>query len=79
MKTKKTILWIVIVVIITASILSLTYLSAISSSEKRYEAVRLAVEFNDHAAPIYIAKHFDWFSEEGLNTTMFNSYITGVA
>jgi NitT/TauT family transport system substrate-binding protein len=79
MKTKKTIVWIVIVVIITASILSLTYLSATSSSKKRYEVVRLAVEFNDHAAPIYIAKHFDWFSEEGLNTTMFNSYVTGAA
>ncbi len=51
----------------------------IASRGKTYEAVRLAVEFNNHAAPAYIAKHFNWFSEEGLNVTTFNSYVTGVA
>jgi NitT/TauT family transport system substrate-binding protein len=79
MRSKKTIVWISIGVIIIASVLSLTYLSASQFSKKAHEVVRLAVEFNNHAAPIYIARHFDWFSEEGLNITMFNSYVTGVA
>ncbi|MCL7390128.1 MAG: hypothetical protein LZ173_09425, partial [Thaumarchaeota archaeon] len=74
MRSKKTILWISIGVMIIASVLSLTYLSSTHFSKKTHEIVRLAVEFNIHAAPVYIARHFDWFSEEGLNTTMFNSY-----
>lgn len=42
-------------------------------------SLRLAVEYNNHAACGYIAKHKGWFKEEGLNVTCFNTYVTGVA
>lgn len=79
MKSKKTILLLAFTLIISTLFLSITYLSPLPSSKKAYEVVRLAVEFNNHAAPVYIAKHFGWFSREGLNITVFNSYVTGVA
>ncbi|MEM1676274.1 MAG: ABC transporter substrate-binding protein [Nitrososphaerota archaeon] len=74
---KRSIILLVTILVITALIVS--FLIVGRSNVKEYENVRIAVEFNNHAAPAYIAKHFDWFREAGLNTTTFNSYVTGVA
>lgn len=73
---KSIILLVTIFVIIT---LISSFLVIGRSTVKGYENIRIAVEFNNHAAPAYLAKHFDWFREAGLNTTTFNSYVTGVA
>ena len=78
--SKKTYLFILVgAAVIIALICSTIFYPFIPSKEKTFEVVRLAVEFNNHAAPAYIARHFNWFSEEGLNVTTFNSYVTGVA
>lgn len=39
----------------------------------------LAVEFNTHAAPAYIALDSGWYSDEGIELNSFDSYVTGVA
>jgi len=41
--------------------------------------IRLAVEFNSHAACFYIAESKGWFQEEGIIIEGFDSYVTGVA
>ena len=41
--------------------------------------IGMAVEFMDHAACAYISQDKDWFEEEGLNLTSYESYITGMA
>ncbi|MEM3906367.1 MAG: ABC transporter substrate-binding protein [Nitrososphaerota archaeon] len=65
-------------VLLLASFLTMV-LPWIFEFSKQNKNVRLAVEFNVHAAPVYIAEHFGWFKDEGLNVTAFNSYVTGVA
>ncbi len=40
--------------------------------------INIAVEFTDHAASAYIAKHKGWFEQEGLKPT-FYSYVTGMS
>ncbi len=39
--------------------------------------IHLAVEYTDHAASAYVARHKGWFDQEGLNPT-FYSYVTGM-
>jgi NitT/TauT family transport system substrate-binding protein len=39
----------------------------------------LAIEFNTHAAPAYIALESGWYSDEGIELNSFESYVTGVA
>ena len=39
----------------------------------------LAIEFNTHAAPAYIALESGWYSDEGIELNSFDSYVTGVA
>ena len=41
--------------------------------------IGMAVEFMDHAACAYISQDKDWFEEEGLNLTAYESYVTGMA
>lgn len=40
--------------------------------------IRMAVEFNNHALCAWVAKHYGWFKDEGLNITYFAAYVTGV-
>lgn len=40
--------------------------------------INIAVEFTDHAAAAYIAKHKGWFEKEGLKPN-FYSYVTGMS
>lgn len=74
---KKSIVLIAIILVLVIST-SLIFMLG-SPTTKEYENVNIAVEFNNHAAAAYIAKHFDWYKENGLNATTFNSYVTGVA
>ncbi|MEM3546411.1 MAG: ABC transporter substrate-binding protein [Candidatus Bathyarchaeia archaeon] len=39
----------------------------------------MAVEFNNHATCAWIAHHYGWFEDEGLNLTCFEAYVTGTA
>ena len=46
---------------------------------KEKASLGMAVEFMDHAACAYISQDKDWFEEEGLNLTAYESYVTGMA
>jgi NitT/TauT family transport system substrate-binding protein len=39
----------------------------------------MAVEFNNHAAPAYVARAKGWFEEEGIESVAYESYVTGMA
>jgi len=43
------------------------------------EEIGMAVEFMDHAACAYVARDKGWFSQEGLNLSSYESYVTGMA
>jgi len=40
--------------------------------------IGMAVEFNDHAACAYVAKENNWYENEGINLTTYESYSTGM-
>lgn len=42
-------------------------------------AVKMAVEFNNHAAPAYVAQAKGWFEEAGIESAAYESYVTGIA
>jgi len=40
--------------------------------------IGMAVEFNDHAACAYVAKENNWYEDEEINLTTYESYATGM-
>jgi NitT/TauT family transport system substrate-binding protein len=62
-------------------LLLIGFLILVSLGEGKQEETPLgmAVEFTDHAACAYISQDKDWFEEEGLNITTYESYETGMA
>lgn len=42
-------------------------------------AIKMAVEFNNHAASAYVAQAKGWFEEEGIESVAYESYVTGMA
>jgi len=40
--------------------------------------IGMAVEFNDHAACAYVAKENNWYEDEGIYLTTYESYATGM-
>lgn len=42
-------------------------------------AVKIAVEFNNHAAPAYVAQAKGWFEEAGIESVNYESFVTGMA
>jgi ABC-type nitrate/sulfonate/bicarbonate transport system substrate-binding protein len=42
-------------------------------------AIRMAVEFNNHAASAYVALAKGWFEEAGIESVAYESYVTGMA
>jgi len=40
--------------------------------------IGMAMEFNDHAACAYVAKENNWYEDEGINLTTYESYATGM-
>ena len=72
MRTKKLLVLLIVV--------GLLVLTPVGGCTEDHEApIRIAVEFNDHAASAYIAQDKGWFEEEGLELTTFESYVTGMA
>jgi ABC-type nitrate/sulfonate/bicarbonate transport system substrate-binding protein len=41
--------------------------------------VRMAVEFNNHAASAYVAMAKGWFEEAGIESVAYESYVAGMA
>ena len=41
-------------------------------------AIRMAVEFNNHAASAYVAQAKGWFEEAGIESVAYESYVTGM-
>ncbi len=61
-------------------VVGLLVLTPVGGCAEDHEApIRMAVEFNDHAASAYVAQDKGWFEEEGLELTTFESYVTGMA
>lgn len=54
-------------------------LRAEGTKDPRRIKIGMAVEFMDHAACAYVAQDKDWFEEEGLNLSAYESYVTGMA
>ena len=42
-------------------------------------AIKMAVEFNNHAASAYVAQAKGWFEEEGIESVAYEDYVTGMA
>ena len=51
----------------------------LGSSSIGRAAVKMAVEFNNHAAAAYVAQAKGWFEEEGIESVECEDYITGMA
>ena len=62
---------------VLAALLIFTLISGCTPKEKL--AIGMAVEFNSHAACAYISQDKEWFKEEGLELTAYESYVTGMA
>ncbi len=63
-------------------ILYLIFIGICMPVEARCEGckeIRVAVEFNDHAASAHVAKEKGWFRDRGLNLSSIKSYVTGMA
>jgi NitT/TauT family transport system substrate-binding protein len=61
-------------------LVGLLFLVAVSGcAQQDDEPIGMAVEFMDHAACAYIAQEMNWYEEEGLNLTAYESYATGMA
>lgn len=48
-------------------------------AKKEEPRVGMAVEFNDHAAAVYVAQDKGWFEKEGVTLSTCESYVTGMA
>lgn len=71
--------WIIIILCIFIVFSVLYNHLIILSKYRQYKNISIAVEFNTHAAAAYVAMHFNWFKDYGINVTTFNSYVTGLA
>lgn len=63
--------------VLLAGLLLLTLLGGCGEVEKK--PIGLAVEYVNHAACAYVAQDKDWFREEGLKISSYESYVTGMA
>ena len=50
-----------------------------AGSCEKSQKIGMAVEFMDHAACAYVARHKGWFEQEGLKLSAYESYVTGMA
>ncbi len=61
----------------------LIMLSGIINCSKKHrlteKPIKIAVEFTTHSACAHIANQKDWYKDEGLTITSYESYITGMA
>ncbi|MBN2420595.1 MAG: ABC transporter substrate-binding protein [Deltaproteobacteria bacterium] len=62
-----------------AGLLATPYLGLNVWAEEKHSPVRIAVEFNSHAVPAYVAIDKGLYEEEGLKFTAYKSYATGAS
>jgi NitT/TauT family transport system substrate-binding protein len=55
------------------------YLSLNIWAEEKKSPIRIAVEFNSHAVPAYVAIDENFYEEEGLKFSAYKSYVTGAS
>jgi len=60
------------------SLLILAVLTTGCTQKDDAQSIGMAVEFNDHAACAYVAKENNWYEDEGINLTTYESYTTGM-
>ena len=67
-------------VLLRVGLLSLLILTVLATgcTEKHEPNIGMAVEFNDHAACAYVAKENNWYEDEGIDLTTYESYATGL-
>ena len=63
---------------LTIGFLLILFFTGMSNFRNQPE-LGLAVEFNTHAAPAYIALESNWYFDEEIKLNSFNSYVTGVS
>lgn len=63
---------------LTIGFLLILFFTSMSNFRNEPE-LGLAVEFNTHAAPAYIALESNWYFDEEIKLNSFNSYVTGVS
>jgi NitT/TauT family transport system substrate-binding protein len=64
--------------IIGMGLLILTVLTTGCIQKDDARSIGMAVEFNNHAACAYVAKENNWYEDEGINLTTYESYTTGM-
>ncbi len=62
-----------------AGLLASPYLSLNIWAKEKKTPIRIAVEFNSHAVPAYVAIDKKFYEEEGLKFTAYKSYTTGAS
>ncbi len=63
----------------TAALLTAPYFTVNVRGAGTDKPIRIAVEFNSHAVPAYVAIEKGFYKEEGLSYTTYASYVTGVS
>ncbi len=64
--------------IIGMGLLILTILTTGCTQKDDAQSIGMAVEFNDHAACAYVANENNWYEDEGIDLTTYESYATGM-
>jgi NitT/TauT family transport system substrate-binding protein len=62
-----------------AALISAPYMNLDVWAADKNSAIRIAVEFNSHAVPAYVAIEKKLYAAEGLNFTAYTSYVTGAS
>jgi NitT/TauT family transport system substrate-binding protein len=63
----------------TVALLTAPYFTMNVRAAGTDKPIRIAVEFNSHAVPAYVAIEKGFYKEKGLNYTSYASYVTGVS
>ncbi|MEA2038578.1 MAG: ABC transporter substrate-binding protein [Thermodesulfobacteriota bacterium] len=56
-----------------------TYAEQMEDPDSSTIPIGMAVEFMDHAACAFVAREMGWYKQEGLNISVYESYVTGMA
>ncbi len=62
-----------------AGLFAAPYLGINIWAKEKSNPIRIAVEFNSHAVPAYVAIDKNFYKEEGLNFSAYKSYATGAS
>ncbi len=53
--------------------------AGVPAAEPETVPLRMAVEYSNHAAVVYVAREKGWFAETGLEVEAYEAYVTGMA